>query len=183
MKQANIRYIKQTPIDNSKPRRLIPLPDHIPAGRTCHLVDIENLMGGPFEGEQKLWDAVHAYQTMVPVWGRDDVVYVAMNPAITKIVKRIWKKNSRYNNWPKATFLVGLGIDGADKKLLAVVADHKQVLENYERVVVGSGDGIFGPVVERFSSYGMEVLVVAQPSSVSGYLKYHYGNWQVLMLP
>ena len=142
-------------------RRLIPLPDHIPEGRSLHLVDIENLMGGPSEGFMKLWEAIQNYQATVHV-GSSDKVYVGVNPGLADAVRFFWSESD---------ILLGFGPDGADNVLIDETRDHEHVLENYERVVVGSGDGIFAEVVKYFSGYGMDVLVVSRDRSLSNRIR------------
>ena len=132
----------------------------VPAGRTLHLVDLENLAGGPWAGADALSEAVAAYRAVVRPAAGDHVV-VATNPRIAHDARRAW---------PGARILVGWGPDGADRALLAA-ADPAWVRTHYGRVAIGSGDHAFAPLARRLRSLRLVVVVVATPSHLSGDLR------------
>lgn len=129
----------------------------VPAGRTLHLVDVENLMGGPLAGPQALNAALAGYERTAVV-GPGDHVVAAINPALVLDV---------FERWPHARLLLGWGVDGADSALLASVADVEWIASRYDRLVVGSGDGIFGPAVAAYRQSGLCVEVVSRARSLS----------------
>src|SRR4051794_35314488 len=67
------------------PPRNRPRAGFVPAGRTLHLVDVENLMGGPLSGPVALREAVAAYHDLAPVRPRDHVI-VGVNPQLALAV-------------------------------------------------------------------------------------------------
>jgi len=138
------------------PRRF-PRAQHVPPGRTLHLVDLENLMGGPWTGTHMLLQAIALYKAGASVVDGDHVV-VAVNPALLPITKAAW---------PSPRVLSGRGPDGADLALLAWVNDDRFIAERYDQIIIGSGDGIFEEMVTRFRSHGLPVGVVSRGRSLS----------------
>lgn len=129
----------------------------VPAGRTLHLVDVENLMGGPLSGPLALRAAVTAYNALAPVQPGDHVI-VGVNPQLALAV---------FDVWPQARLVVRGGPDGADNALIAAVSDVAWTASRYDRLVVGSGDGIFSVVIAAYRAAGIPVGVVSRPSSLS----------------
>jgi hypothetical protein len=135
----------------------LPREGFVPAGRTLHLVDVENLMGGPLSGPIALQAAVAAYNHLAPVRCGDHVI-VGVNPGLALAV---------FDVWPRARLVVRGGPDGADNALIACVGDVAWTASRYDRLVVGSGDGIFSVVIAAYRAAGIPVGVVARPSSLS----------------
>jgi hypothetical protein len=131
----------------------------MPVGRTLHLVDIENLCGGPFATLEQLEPSVDAYRRAVAVRPGDHVV-IACNRGLLLEAGLAW---------PGARLRVGNGPDGADLALLdAAVPDY--VASRYDRVVIGSGDGIFADRAHELRSAGLVVAVVSRRESLSARL-------------
>ena len=171
MNKLNTKQMRIATDSRSSPRRLIPLAKHVPPGRTFHLVDIENLMGGPLAGEERLRWAVFDYQAAVSA-GELDPVVVGSNPQIGDLVYVAWQKCIDINDtWPVARLVVRKGPDGADEVLLEEVKNHGLILKRYDRILIGSGDGIFAPVAEAYRSYGLIVGVVSRKRSLSAALR------------
>ena len=138
------------------PERRIPRLPYAPS-RTLHLLDIENLMCGPMAGSDAIAMTVDAYRTAVP-FGPSDYVIAAANPHIVAdVVSAI----------PTALLRIGYGKDGADIALLAEVADVNWIARRYDRVVIGSGDGIFLGVARRLRNLGVAVGVVGVQGRVA----------------
>ena len=166
MKKPDIKYVKK--LDRNGDTRLIDLPAHIPKDRTCHLIDVENLMSGTSAKERNLLRKVLCDYEHVEWLGATDAVFVAVNPGLYGwLHKGLLLMGFYHQKWRTAKVLTGPGKDGADHELLKVVKDHKWVLENFGRVVIGSGDGIFAEVAECFVGYGLDVVVVSRRESVS----------------
>jgi hypothetical protein len=123
-----------------------------PKGRTCHLIDIENLCGGTAGvDEAAVATAVARYKRTITV-ADDDLVVIGSGPTLAPVAKAAW---------PSARLVVGRGVDGADRALLA--ADEPRFLaDRFDRVVVGSGDHAFTELVIDLRSRGTAVCVVTR---------------------
>jgi hypothetical protein len=142
------------------PTRRIERARHIPSGRTLHLLDIENLVGGS-RHSRDIAVVSAAYRRTAPV--RDgDLVIVAAGRTIGI---------DAWLEWPHAQKLLGRGLNGADCALLAEVHDRLRVPERFDRVVVGSGDGIFASVMSSLRSLGIVTGVVAPRCRLSWKLR------------
>ena len=139
------------------PDRVVPRLAYVPAGRTLHLVDIENLMGGPFAGEHALQSASAEYRRVAAV-RPSDIVTVACNPALAF---------DAGDAWPEAELRVGPGPDGADRALLSRISDDRWVARRFDRVVIGSGDGIFANATGALKQWGVAVGVVSLKTSLA----------------
>ena len=139
------------------PERRVPREKYVPAGRALHLVDIENLMGGPEAGVVALHRAVSDYRDAVPITDGDHVV-IGANPQLGVVAKACWQS---------ARLVVGGGPDGADTALLGTVKDTDWVAARYDLIVVGSGDGIFEVVARKFRLCGLAVGVASRRGSLS----------------
>ena len=146
-------------IDGQK--RLVTQENYVPEGRTLHLIDPENLMGGPWAGRQALRGAVLSYRRAAVV-GEHDIATLGVNPGLY-VVAVICAREV----WSSAKVVFGAGPNGADMALLGRVKDHSFVISRYARIVIGSGDGIFAPMVKAFMSYGLRVEVVTLRRSLS----------------
>lgn len=73
--------------------------------------------------------------------------------------------------WPSATRrLVRSGADGADLALLDVI-DSESLHLRFDRVVIGSGDGIFALAAGRLQRLGCPVTVVSRRDRLSRQLR------------
>lgn len=133
------------------PERRVPRAAFVPAGRSLHLVDVENLMAGPELGDTVLREALVGYRTSAPVSDGDHVI-IGANPQLGLAAKTAW---------PGARLVVRGGPDGADIALLEAVRDVDFIAARYDQIVVGSGDGVFEVVVREFRSRGLAVGVVS----------------------
>lgn len=138
--------------------------------RTLHALDVENLCSSSSLSPELVVAAAAAYAAVVPVDDRDHVVLsVSHHNAF-----------STFFNWPgSARRLLGSGRDGADLQLLEVLYT-ENLPSRYDRVVLGSGDGIFAPAVIWLRKEGVDVTVVARAGSLS-YLLFAAGG--VVLLP
>src|SRR6267143_4223949 len=71
------------------PDRKLPRTHHVPGGRTLHLVDLENLMGGPLQSQSAMRDASNWYRRSAPVQPEDHVI-VAVNPMLAMAAASEW---------------------------------------------------------------------------------------------
>ena len=130
---------------------------YVPPGRTLHLVDAENLMGGPLAGDRALRGALQTYAVLAVVHPMDHVI-VGVNPALALSVSDVW---------PEARLVIGRGRDGADNALLSAVSEVDWMASRYDRLVVGSGDHAFAFAVAAFRAAGLRGDVVAREASLS----------------
>jgi hypothetical protein len=126
-------------------------------GRSLHLVDIENLVGAPTSWHPDRIRATFDAYLQTATWRPGDSLVVAANPSFMKML---------------AFDLVGMahralcawGKDAADQLLLgAVPAD---VGARFGRIVVGSGDHAFAPLVASLRGR-IETLVVTAAGLIS----------------
>lgn len=128
----------------------------LPAGRSLHLIDVENLIGGPMAGVEAIGQANVAYRSTVTVRAGDHVV-IGVNPALLLDMATAW---------PGARPVVGHGPDGADHALLAQTRPD-DVAARFDRLVIGSGDAIFSGLTAESVRNGLVVLVVSRRESLS----------------
>lgn len=136
------------------PRKPEPQPG-FPPGRTLHLADIENLMGGPLTGLDRL-SAVRAQHERLTPPSHGDHVISACNPRLLVDVSL---------RWLRSRWLTHHGKDGADQALLEAL-DADDLAARYSRVVIGSGDHAFTDLAEQLRQRGVEVSVVARPGTL-----------------
>jgi hypothetical protein len=124
--------------------------------RAIHLVDIENLVGGPRATGREVRRTLDHYLAAAG-WRRGDIVCIAANPGLA--LEFVW-------DCPvDANIHTACGKDGADLALLAQAAP-EFVARRARRLVVGSGDGIFVTRAKAARDLGVAVTVVARPRSL-----------------
>ena len=133
--------------------------------RTAYLLDIDNLAGSGQASLEQVRDVMQAFEiTCRP--GTQDQVFCAATAMAAYYVGTIR---------PGYRVLVGHGKDGADRRLLTV-ADADFFIRRFQRVVVGSGDGIFAALVDDLRSRGMKVGVVKGRGAISTNLYHAIGR-------
>ncbi len=76
-----------------------------------------------------------------------------------------------YFGWPtSAQRLMRSGENGADLALLESYSADEMALK-FDRVVIGSGDGIFTDLVVQLSHFGCQVAIVSRSKSLSKRLR------------
>lgn len=138
-----------------------PRPPGGASPRSVHLVDIENLAGGPARIDTWFAPALRQYRAAAAIRSTDHVV-VAADRAVW--VRTAWEVDPGWDYRP------GTGADGADRVLLAAV-EPAWVAKRFERLVVGSGDHGFAPLVADVVRRGVAVDVVARPAQLAGALR------------
>jgi len=124
--------------------------------RSLYLIDIENLCGGPFHPRAR---RILGFFLLQSEWRNGDISYLAANHAL--LAQLAWEIQEM-----RCRIHARGGRDGADQALLAD-APSDRVVERFDRVVIGSGDGIFAALAEHARSAGVEVEVVARPRHLS----------------
>ena len=130
------------------------------AGRALHLVDVENLAGGP--GRVDLWftPAMREYLAVAEPSESDQM--------ITAADISLWRRTAF--DVPVGRYLPGRGPDGADHALLDA-APPEWVSNRFDRLVIGSGDHAFTALALAVRSAGVEVVVVTRPALLAGSLR------------
>jgi hypothetical protein len=126
------------------------------AGRTIHLLDIENLAASPSPTATEIAHTMSDYLRRVPVGPLDQFV-VGVNPRSLVEVGRVIHG---------ARILTRSGPDGADS-VLAETAIGDRVDLRFERVVIGSGDGYFADLVTWLTAHDVHVTVVSRTRLLS----------------
>ena len=127
------------------------------ARRTLHVVDADNLTAGPTEHQCVADRAARLYRTAANVRDGDLVVVGSdlRSAAVTAFA------------WAGARLLRTTGTDAVDHLLLDDLVP-SLVVGRVERVVVGSGDGIFATRLAQLRAAGVRVEVVARPGRCRG---------------
>jgi hypothetical protein len=121
------------------------------AGRALHLVDIENLSGGPHRSPAEHLRAYRAYERRAEVRPGDQIVVAACGRVMASLAFGLPDGIARH---------CANGDDGADAVLLGY-GTAEFIADRYERLVIGSGDHAFVGLAEDAYALGMTVLVVS----------------------
>ena len=148
---------KNSQIMHFPAERQVPREKHVPPGRAFHAIDVENLIGGS-SAEQSVIERVAAdYRNIVPA-AVDDHIVIGANPSLGHLAVQFW---------PSARLVVRRGRNGADIALIECVKDVEFTAARFDRIVIGSGDGVFVHVVRAFRRLGLPVEVVARQGRLS----------------
>jgi hypothetical protein len=138
--------------------RIEPKTDY--RGRSLHLVDVENLVGGTTFREVDVAVTAAAYKP-VATMGPSDLVVVASSH---------FTAPQTWFGWGSARRLVRSGPDGADLALIEVI-ETESVATRFSRVVVASGDKIFAEAAAWLQAQGVNVTVVTRADALSNRLR------------
>jgi hypothetical protein len=126
------------------------------SARTLHLCDIENICGGITPDVTYVTSVSAEYRELV--CGPDDLFVVACSPTRAAVCLFGWGCSAQW--------LFRAGLDGADTALLDAYTPD-EIAIRYDRVVLGSGDGIFAPFAAELGRLGVHVTVVAREGTLS----------------
>ena len=124
--------------------------------RTVHLVDIENLAGTAIPTLREVMEVQVRYARHMPPGADDHVIMASNHLALVNAAL----------GWPHARYRVRSGPDGADLELLDVI-ESENVATRFTRVVIGSGDGVFGHAAQGLMERGVRVTVVSRWGSLA----------------
>ncbi|NBO57066.1 MAG: NYN domain-containing protein [Actinobacteria bacterium] len=127
--------------------------------RTAYFLDIDNLVGNGLATPSQVAEVLAAFESACSP-GPQDLVYCA---ATAKAAYEV--KLAR----PGYRVLIGHGKDGADLQLLSM-ADIHVLARQFQRVVLGSGDAIFRPLVAELRCRGLTVELVRGRGLLSHHL-------------
>ena len=134
---------------------------HFSGGQTIHLIDIENLAGGPRAGVLAFYQALECYRYTGPVASGDRVV-IGASPQVGRQVKPLIRCF-----WPSAELYTRGGPNGADIALIEQVNNVRSIAARFDRIIIGSGDSDFAPVVRVYIARGLAVDVASRQGSLS----------------
>jgi hypothetical protein len=129
-------------------------------GRSLHLIDVENLLGGTAFTEADVAAVRLAYTAVAGVVEGDFEIVGSSHftaPAV-------------WFGWGNARRVVRSGRDGADLALIEIL-ETENVSARFGRVVIASGDQIFAEHAARLHRQGVRVTVVTRRDSLSSQLK------------
>jgi hypothetical protein len=124
--------------------------------RTLHVIDIENLAGAAIPSRCQVTEVQLCYLACLGFGAEDQIVMAASHLGLLNVAL----------GWPHARYRVRSGPDGADLELLDVLM-HEDVAARFPRVVIGSGDGVFGQAAAGLADRGVWVTVVSRRESLS----------------
>jgi hypothetical protein len=133
-----------------------------PAGRRLHLIDADNLAGSGYPTVAEVREVHDAYRAAVAPGPLDHTIIACSHMAGVSVGLE----------WSGAQLLWRSGPDGADLALLDAVEHIGDVSRRFAGVVLGSGDGIFSPVIGSIRGTGMPVTVVWGRGSLSRHLEH-----------
>lgn len=137
---------------------VIEVDGDVPAGRALHLIDVENLAGGPDVSAEVARTAIDDYRRSAVVTP-GDLVRLARNPWLYR--KLAFDLPSGW--WTR----FGHGPDGADRALLDGL-DPESVCRRFDRLVIGSGDHAFADLARAL---GGDLWVISSRRSLSSDLE------------
>lgn len=125
--------------------------------RELHLVDIENLYGGTGFSCNDVVRIRRRYGAVAdPISSAQFVLATsARMPGLEAGL-----------GWMGCRLLIRPGTDGADLALVEV-AETENLAGRFERVVIGSGDGIFANAAANLARLGCDILVVCRRGGLS----------------
>ncbi|AOY74408.1 hypothetical protein ARZXY2_4909 (plasmid) [Arthrobacter sp. ZXY-2] len=128
--------------------------------QSCHVIDIENQMGGGYwaASDVERWWQVYRQQAVGIAEGDLIIIGVAEQAA---------KKARTALRGERIKWRIGAdGPNGADLALLAAI-DVDRISRRYSRLILASGDHIFAPLAQEARSLGMTVQIVSGRGLVS----------------
>lgn len=145
--------------------------------RTLALLDVENLLpGGPTGATTSSY--VDAVQRAADLAGLPPDAAVALGVGSRNITGVFASKSA----WTGAAVRCRAGRDGAELALLRHGSDLDAIERSYDRVVIGSGDGMFTTYVESLNLRGVHTVVVAWPNQLSKRLRMAAAETRLLTL-
>ena len=127
-------------------------------GRAFHLIDAENLLGGPNAPGSSVRHLWQVYRFGVPSTPNDQYFWASSQRLARNAVGALPAQGLRV--------LVRDGKDGADKALLDMV-DLDHLVRRFRRLVIASGDGKFADVAIAARAAGLHVHLVTGVSDCS----------------
>jgi hypothetical protein len=131
-----------------------------PPGRTLHLIDLENLIGGSTAEGEAVRAALASYRRRLGI-REGDLIVIAASPLMAFEAKAYWSG---------ALVRTARGVDGADIALLTE-GSPEELARRFDRVVIASGDGIFAALATDLREREVSVAIASRPGALSGALR------------
>lgn len=129
--------------------------------RSLVLADVENLVGSPSPMSVDIREVFLRVQELCSLQPNDLVIAGGSGAdALFSIADSL----------PGARIVFQTGTDGADLALLETV-DSQAYCEQFDRLVIASGDHIFAEAAARIAGYGLQVEVCARMGSLAKTLR------------
>jgi len=128
-----------------------------PTGRRLHLIDADNLAGSGYPTIAEVREVHDAYRTAVVAGPLDHTIIACSHMTGVSVGLE----------WPGAQLLWRSGPDGADLALLEAVGRIGDVSRRFAGVVLGSGDGIFAPLIRSIRRAGTPATVAWGRGAIS----------------
>jgi len=123
-------------------------------------MDIENVNGGAVQDQHQAAIAWAVIADAIDLNDRDHVV-VGVGPSSLL---------ASGTGHPDARFVLGRGLNGADRALIDVLRD-EDVAGRFDEVVIVSGDGIFAETAAKLAGQGVTVTIVCRSGHLSARLR------------
>jgi len=127
--------------------------------RTAYFLDIDNLCGTGTPGPNLVRTTIESFESEF-TQESGDLIFCAGTRISALNIKLLR---------PAYHTRCGRGIDGADRQLLELM-DIDWLARRFDRVVLGSGDHIFGGKIESLKSSGLDVQIFCRAGALSGLL-------------
>jgi hypothetical protein len=124
--------------------------------RTAYFLDVDNLCGSPLPTYQQVQECLSVFDLHYAP-NENDLFFFAATAKAAFSVKQLR---------PGCHVQIGRGKDGSDLRLLEV-ADPEWLKTRVDRVVIGSGDGIFEPLAVKLAKTGIRVEVAVGNGTLS----------------
>jgi len=154
--------------------------------RTLHVIDIENILGGPFADNSLFNESKNNYQSITEIQNEDHVL-IASNPELFLPTLTSWAYDQDFDEWSgditssdlfskysnltigeNLEIFVRPGKDGADKILNEKAVE---LLNDYDHIVIASGDHYFLNLCNKALSLGKSIEIISTQHGLSNQLK------------
>jgi len=135
--------------------------------RAMWLFDVENFTGGVTSSTASLERAARTVEALGGYRSGDHMI-VSTSKSLSKRAAFVF---------PNVRFLIGEGIDGADRALIEAASDIDWVASRYGSLVIASGDGGFTPLVTSAAAAGIPTTVIAVRGKLSNRLRVAASNY------
>ena len=151
-----------------------------------HVIDIENILGGIHEDSSIYKTSKYLYQSLINLHS-DDHILIASNPELFLSTLYSWAYNQDTDEWlgditssdlfsknsnlsigENLSIFVRPGKDGADKILNEKAFE---LIENYDHIVIASGDHYFLNLCNKALSLGKSIEIISTQHGLSNQLK------------
>ena len=154
--------------------------------KTLHVIDIENVLGGPIDDLGLFNQSKNVYQSLVDI-STNDHVLLASNPELFLPTLTAWAYDQDLDQWigditssdlfskfsnlnigPNLEIFVRPGKDGADKILNEKA---RELLEDFDHIVIASGDHYFLNLCNEALKLGKSIEIISTQHGLSEKLK------------